>query len=99
MKKRLAIEKKEIKDFDWFSLIAVNKGANRRTYNKDEGYALSLTYLFYNKVKFSKPTVVTSHLPIAADLSVPKGRLRSDTGSHTNISPSKMILRKKGQSA
>ena len=97
MKKRLAIEKEKIKNFDWVSfLIAEKRGANRRTYNKDEGYVLFLTYLFYNMVKFSKPAVVTSHLPSAAVLSVPKGRLRSDTGSHTNISPSKMILRKKG---
>lgn len=48
MKKRLAIEKEKIKNFDWVSLVAVKRGANRRTYNKGEGYVLSLTYLFYN---------------------------------------------------
>ena len=97
MKKRLTIEKEKIKNFDWVSLVAVKRGTNCKTYNKDEGYVPSLTYLFYNLMKFSKPAVVTSHLPSAAVLSVPKGRLRSDTGSHTNISPSKMILRKKGK--
>ena len=96
MKKRLAIEKEKIKNFDWVFLVDVKKRANHGTYNKDEGYVLSLTCLFHNMVKFSKSAVVT-YLPSAAVLSVPKGRLRSDTGSHTNISPSKMILIKKDQ--
>lgn len=92
MKKRLAIEKQKIKNFDWVSLAAVMRGVVHRTHNKDEGYVLSLTYLIYNLMKFSKQVVVISHVPNAAVLSVPKGRLRSDTGSHTNISPSKMML-------
>lgn len=91
------LRKRRSKTLTGFLLVAVKRGANRRTYNKDEDYALSLTYLFYNMVKCLKSTLVISHLPSAADLSVPNGRLRSDTGSHTNISPSKMILRKKGQ--
>ena len=33
-------------------------------------------------------------LPKAAVFNVPNGRLRSDTGSHTSISPSKIILKK-----
>jgi len=36
-------------------------------------------------------------LPKAAVFNVPNGRLRSDTGSHTSISPSKMILKRYSQ--
>ena len=32
------------------------------------------------------------YIPIAAVFNVPNGRLRSDIGSHTSISPSRMML-------
>lgn len=43
-------------------------------------------YKVLSKEGYVKP------VPRAAVFKVPKGRFRSDTGSHTNISPSNMIL-------
>jgi hypothetical protein len=36
--------------------------------------------------------------PSAAVLSVPKGKFRSETGSHTSISPSRMMLKPSNKS-
>lgn len=58
----------------------------------DEGCALSLTCLRYGQFTGNARRAVNA-LPRAAVLSVPNGKLRSETGSQTSISPSRMILR------
>ncbi len=56
------------------------------------GYVLSWIYLGYGQFQCLSIYIYRSNIPKAAVFRVPKGRLRSDTGSQTSISPSKMML-------
>lgn len=56
-----------------------------------EGYVLSLIYLGFLSAS-SHTEISHPYLPKAAVFKVPNGRFRSETGSHTSISPSKIML-------
>ena len=69
----------------------INQARDRTTYNMVWDRALLLTWLDMkckvpSREKYMEPT------PSAAVFKVPNGKLRSETGSHTNILLSNMIL-------